>query len=215
MGGCRLVIIDSAIHPSSNFLPFRDGQAEDVTCVYFSAWAAAYRIPTLIVTMDMRIVWSNLSAEAMLEEGDCFTVHKGYLACPDKDQEEPFRAFLADLSGEPTAWIHRLPEQAFRLVRAERVTPAGQPPGVSLMVYPTDARARYVWGDISRAFGLTRAEAIIVRKIIDGDGAAAVAEDLSVSLETVRTHIRRVYNKLGINSREQLFSTMSGFRIGQ
>lgn len=215
MGGCRLVIVDSAIHPSPTVLPFRDGQTKDVTCVYFSAWAEAFRIPTLIVTMDMRIVWSNSSADTMLEAGDCFALHKGYLACPDKDQEEPFRAFIAGLSSEPTAWIHRLPEQQFRLVRAERVAPAGQPPGVTLMVYPTDARSRYVWGDISRAFGLTRAEATIVRKIIDGDGAAAVAEDLSVSLETVRTHIRRVYNKLGINSREQLFSTMSGFRIGQ
>jgi DNA-binding CsgD family transcriptional regulator len=29
----------------------------------------------------------------------------------------------------------------------------------------------------------------------------------------VRTHVRRIYTKLGVNNREQLFSRISPFRI--
>ncbi|GAD59584.1 hypothetical protein MBEBAB_1834 [Brevundimonas abyssalis TAR-001] len=41
-----------------------------------------------------------------------------------------------------------------------------------------------------------------------------MAEALNLSIETVRTHIRRVYHKLGISSREELFAMIASYRIG-
>jgi DNA-binding CsgD family transcriptional regulator len=48
---------------------------------------------------------------------------------------------------------------------------------------------------------------------MDGAGADAIARDVGVGIETVRTHIRRIYNKLGIGSREELFARLSPFRL--
>jgi DNA-binding NarL/FixJ family response regulator len=40
-------------------------------------------------------------------------------------------------------------------------------------------------------------------QLVDGLGTAAIAARLHVSVETVRTHVRRVLAKLGLESRTQ------------
>src|SRR5699024_4161033 len=44
----------------------------------------------------------------------------------------------------------------------------------------------------------------IVTHLLDGAGAADVAQDLRISERTVHTHVRNVYRKLGVVSRTQL-----------
>ncbi|MBX9460146.1 MAG: helix-turn-helix transcriptional regulator [Brevundimonas sp.] len=53
-----------------------------------------------------------------------------------------------------------------------------------------------------------------MKRLVAGQPASTVAEELGLSIETVRTHIRRIYNKLGISSREQLFAIAGQFRLG-
>ena len=126
---------------------------------------------------------------------------------------EQFRAFLADLGDDPEAWIYCRDEAAQQMVRAEPVRPDGLPPAVALMIYPVDSVDRYVWADFDKVFGLTRAETVVVKRIVSGQSADAIAEELSVALVTIRTLVRRIYTKLGVNNREQLFSKISVFRI--
>jgi DNA-binding CsgD family transcriptional regulator len=48
---------------------------------------------------------------------------------------------------------------------------------------------------------------------MNGRRADELAWELNVSIETVRTHIRRFYNKLGVNSREQMIAMISAYRV--
>ena len=91
--------------------------------------------------------------------------------------------------------------------------PAGLPPATALMIYPVDQEDRFLWSDFPKVFGLTRAETVVVKMIVGGASADMIAEELSVAIDTVRTHVRRIYAKLGVNNREQLFSRISPFRI--
>jgi DNA-binding NarL/FixJ family response regulator len=51
---------------------------------------------------------------------------------------------------------------------------------------------------------LTPREAEVLELLQDGATNAAIAHELSIGIETVRTHARHIYRKLGIGSRREL-----------
>ncbi len=54
--------------------------------------------------------------------------------------------------------------------------------------------------------GLTQRESQIVEKFAAGKSTQAMAEELSISAATVRTHLRKIFTKLEICSRVELLS---------
>jgi DNA-binding CsgD family transcriptional regulator len=50
--------------------------------------------------------------------------------------------------------------------------------------------------------------------VLDGEAAEGVGIRLGITLETVRTHIRNAYVKLGVGSREQMFRLLIPFFDG-
>lgn len=63
---------------------------------------------------------------------------------------------------------------------------------------------------ISEEYGLTSRERDIVLLLGRGHSYAYVAGELGVSENTVRTHVRNMYRKLGIQSREELLEVVHG-----
>jgi DNA-binding NarL/FixJ family response regulator len=51
---------------------------------------------------------------------------------------------------------------------------------------------------------LTPREAEVLERLQDGAANAEIAHELSIGIETVRTHARHIYRKLGIGSRREL-----------
>ena len=60
------------------------------------------------------------------------------------------------------------------------------------------------WGAVAGGLGLSDRELQIVRCIFDDRKEQAIAARLGISANTVRTHLVRVYGKLGVHSRNQL-----------
>lgn len=56
--------------------------------------------------------------------------------------------------------------------------------------------------------GLTDAERVVLGYLFRGFTATGIARELTVSLNTVRTHIRHVYAKLGVHGRSELFDAV-------
>lgn len=59
-------------------------------------------------------------------------------------------------------------------------------------------------GEIARRFSLTPREEEILGMLLQGRSGPYIAEDLYLSKSTVKTHIRHIYDKIGISSRQQL-----------
>lgn len=57
---------------------------------------------------------------------------------------------------------------------------------------------------LSKEHGLTARESEILTLLLHGRSGPYIAEDLYLSKSTVKTHIRHIYQKLAINSRQQL-----------
>jgi DNA-binding CsgD family transcriptional regulator len=58
-------------------------------------------------------------------------------------------------------------------------------------------------------FGVTKRERQIVEKICLGKTNKQIADELFISLQTVKDHTHRIYSKIGINSRMQLVQVMN------
>jgi DNA-binding NarL/FixJ family response regulator len=59
-------------------------------------------------------------------------------------------------------------------------------------------------------FGLTRRECDVALAIVRGRTTAEIAADLVVSPHTVQDHVRKVFDKLGVASRQQLAVRLLG-----
>ena len=58
-------------------------------------------------------------------------------------------------------------------------------------------------------FGLTQAEAAVVADLVAGLSADAIADRAGVSVETIRSHIKRVFQKAGVRKQIELISLVT------
>lgn len=63
--------------------------------------------------------------------------------------------------------------------------------------------------ELQSLFGLTDCEARIVMDLMDGCAPQTIAERRSNSIHTIRAHIRECHRKIGVNTREELFSRVA------
>jgi DNA-binding CsgD family transcriptional regulator len=62
--------------------------------------------------------------------------------------------------------------------------------------------------------GLTRAETRVLSVLLLGHSNEAIARHLHVSVETVKTHVQRIFRKLGVSSRARAIATVRGHSNG-
>lgn len=191
------------------------GFAAPCAAAYFDAWYALFPKPSLIIRIaDLHVIWHNACAQRLFEGPD-FQLHDDTLVATDRTQAAELRAVLASLGDEPKACCHRPRDgDGHYVILLQRLEPKGEAPAVAMTFHHSSSPGRYVWADIASIFGLTPAEASIVKKLMDGARADCIAEDLSISVDTVRTHIRRIYAKMNVQRREQLFSEVAPYRLG-
>lgn len=61
-----------------------------------------------------------------------------------------------------------------------------------------------VYAMAARRYDLTRREEEVLRLLLDGKSFAAIAGELFISDNTVKTHVRHIYRKMGVNRKEGL-----------
>lgn len=182
-------------------------------------WLALDARARMIVDQDMRILWSNAAAETELDRRRDMEAEDGVLRTVNRGLQRALHGFFGTCAAEPTSW--RLPRSdgdGHLIIRAQRLTSNGLGDGAGLCTYGvllfgtgSDFEPRYA--DLDRVFGLTASEYRVLQRMIRGDDANAVAAALDVSVETVRSHIRGIYAKVEVTSREGLFSKLRPYRL--
>ena len=96
--------------------------------------------------------------------------------------------------------------------------PADEPEDQDAPLNPLEIPVRPVLDRVTKqceairlAFRLSDRETEVMEHIARGDTVARIAEKLGVSENTVRTHTKRVYTKLGIHSKQELGDLVQSF----
>ncbi|GLS01200.1 hypothetical protein GCM10007859_12110 [Brevundimonas denitrificans] len=179
---------------------------------YFDHRAATGRSAEMLVSAELEVLWSNAAALALMSRRGPVSLSDNRLILPLRAQEDSLRAFLTGLDEGVGAWALKVEDRW--LVRAETIAPADAPPAW-LLTWQAMAHAdRYLWSDIGAHLRLTSSETRVLRNLVDGLTVDQAADQLAISVQTVRTHVRRIYAKLGVRNRETLFAAVLPYRWG-
>lgn len=177
----------------------------DLAIVCLESW------PQAVVFLDPgepTVFWMNSTAEHCLRQRGA-TLSSRRILLAQRERQEDFEGFVSIAMTEPQSWVLDLGEGSALVFCCRTI---GETGFRLLTIFHSDNPSTSA-PDIGALFGLTPSETGILEGLVDGRRAADLARDLTISIETVRTHIRRLYNKMGVKSREQMIAKVSAYRI--
>lgn len=156
-----------------------------------AAVAARNVVPHPVFVLDTRGVplWISPAADAWLRaSADAVDVERA-LARAARTATERARISIAtpQRTLDGTLWLDRLPQGGTAVI----------------VILRDDAATHEQVLATAREHGLTKTEATVLACVARGLENQAIAEELSVSLATVKTHLRQISSKLGVTNRTQ------------
>lgn len=175
-------------------------------------WLDRDPAPRLILGRDLSIRWRNHSATAFLQDDPGICLGDDMLRVEGRANQERLVTFMATVvSG--SLYLHWEERDDFLLFRAEHL-PASID-GQTLAV--TVSSRRWVentirFSDLEVAFRLTPREVEIVTLLAQGNNVVSIGVHVDCAMETVRRHVKNIYTKIGVSTREELLNRVYPFR---
>ena len=175
----------------------------ETVSLLLTRWTFAAPYPLALLQKNGRLVWCNAAAMRLLQGASPMVLRNGLLMTRKSNTTTAFRTWLKALADEPSFHVVRGDTpQANIVIQAMAVSGAtDEVVGCRLR----SASARTEIADLAMALGITPARSGIVRRMILGSSLEQISEETSLSITTVRTHLRNIYARLGISSRDELF----------
>lgn len=174
-----------------------------------TVWVEIDSEARLIVSEDLRPQWVSPAAERILSDPRSVLYRNGRIRPRNPQVDSELRSFVA--SATDAGETHCLTDAHTGEHIVLTTTRLGKAVAMTLHWPEHDPPIKLV--DLHDAFGLTPAEQCVAEHLFNGNTAEETARRLRVSLETVRTHIKRTYAKLGVSSREALLRKLRGFAV--
>ena len=181
---------------------------------WLSRWLDAEQTANAVIDQRRRLLWANAKCSEALRAGRDVTLRGGRLETAERRKLETFQAFLDAAPPHGNMWcMERSDGDGHVVFRATHLGFMDDQTVLGLRFHGTGTDFSPRWADYARAFQLTSAEHHVVQLLLEGEVAEGIAGRLKVSLETVRSHIRHAYGKLGASSREQMFRRLEPYRM--
>ena len=166
------------------------------------------RWPIAIVKEDLTLMWMNKAGAEECAAEKSFLIESGRLTLGQGCDDERLTGFLGQCDGKDRVFTHTSRAADPLLARCRRLADRGEESFFGISFFRPSGKPADLVPPLKRLFGLTTTEERIVAMLNDGSTADNVAEDLKVSIATVRKHISNAYRKTGVSSREELFALL-------
>ncbi|CAJ1495693.1 helix-turn-helix transcriptional regulator [[Mycobacterium] kokjensenii] len=181
------------------------------------------RQPVITVTTESRIVYANEAAEAVLRSDDGLRVRDGRLeavsAGTDTVLQHDLGAALTGGEGHPrgsSLLCARRPPLRPYVIEVLPVDPVGTDAGAArramVVVIDPELESAATATLLRRHYRLTAGEVDIAVMVLRGGGAKDIAERLSLSQATVKTHLQHIFDKTGVHRQSELVRLLSDLR---
>jgi DNA-binding CsgD family transcriptional regulator len=171
-------------------------------------WLERDSCARMIVDDDLLVHWINAAADEILRHTGAIRITNDKLRISKRELCDPFLQFVRGSGDGIAPFCLHVSFGEHLLLTAQRVrgTSAQHLTGLTLR---RTTRRYLLYGDaLETAFRLTSTERKVLESLFLGETADEVGDRLHMSVGTVRTHIRHIYNKVDVNSREAMFSKL-------
>ncbi|GLV20502.1 hypothetical protein TomMM35A_03620 [Sphingobium sp. TomMM35A] len=173
-------------------------------------WISADFRGRLIIDSLYHIQWWNDEGRRAIEASEILREEAGQLVV-DASLRTKFSSFLSDLKSQTETGILTVKDGDGHFVMFGHHEPST---GMfCLEVSCSHAEKRIMFADFGSIYGLTESETQAALALFRGKTVVEIAQDRNVSVDTVRTQVRKLYGKIGAQSREKLFKMLMPFRI--
>jgi DNA-binding CsgD family transcriptional regulator len=184
------------------------------TAVYLQAWAERETVARIVVDEHLRLVWANPVAHKQLGRRRDIEVREGVLAATNAANQNSLAEFVEGTGSALTSFCFPCEDgDGHMLFRALEVYRDTETRYLGIVFFRSGSEFKARYADLEKVFQLTQAEHRVLLKLLEGQTADDIAEALRVSIETTRSHIRQIYLKLNVTSREGMFSLLRPYRI--
>ncbi len=163
----------------------------------------------LLLTQAGRIIYGSPPSTGLGQHGKLFRVEAGVLHTNRENEDQALHHAMASLAaGREADTVCLRSREGFVVAILDMQLLTGR--GLvalritNMEVSPTDSATRF-----GRVFGLTRAEASVTASLLAGNSLAEIAKLHGTGIETVRTQIKRVRGKTGVDSQIQLMGILA------
>jgi len=186
---------------------------EQVVPHILARWIDREERARVLVDANLTAHWVSSRAEALMNANNSIQHWNGRILPRDRRIEGELMTFVERATSEVSAQCISDPDTGEQVVLTATRLPSPWEHLVGMTIQRTSYDFSVRLADLKQALGLTRTEARVAHHLFCGNSAEETADNLEVSLETVRTHIKRAYAKLGVSSREQFFHKLTPFVI--
>lgn len=175
-------------------------------------WLSASRHARAICDTQQRVLWRNPSLQRLLDEDVGIRIERDQLLLADRKAQAAFVDFIQGSEQDHIAIRLGYPDEVCDHIiqcRRLRVAPIGQAFGVRIICAHDSMESDFC--DFETAFNLTKKEAYICRQILQGKTVNEIVLDSKNSPDTIRFHLKNIYVKLGVASREALLAKLRMF----
>lgn len=180
---------------------------------YFDHRRATGGAIEMLVGPDLQVLWLSAASLSEAARKAAFTLGADRLILANRRDEDRLTAFLDGLDQSPGVWALEVEDERW-IIHAEPITPPETARAWLLTWRPMEPPAGHLWADVGAALKLTAAETRMMMLLLDGAPVAEAARRQSITVETARTHVRRIYAKTGATNRGQLFAIALPYRWG-
>mgnify|MGYP002778279096 CR=1 FL=1 len=178
--------------------------------VLLSCWQAIDGRIRLIISRDGRLLAASDGASRLFVQNDALARNGNFtLACTSSSDRQLRKLLDAKAGVVETVTLPKKSGAGHYVISAVGLSLAA----VAIVIREADEDFVSVFADLEEAFGLTPCEVMVVVRLLRGYGAQRIAEDLDVSVHTVRSHLRHCYDKLAVSSREELWQRLAPYRL--
>ena len=174
--------------------------------------------PVLIVDADCALLRSNELARDLMRRGEGLIEAHGQLRAGSPPETRKLESLIAEaaraargVSLVPPAVLvigrrdkAALVVRILPLARQDRSDMPGSSVCVALMIHDPERVGRPTAELLVEGMGLSRAEALVASQMWQGDSVAEAAEALSLSPNTVKSHLKTIYERLDVRRQADL-----------